>query len=749
MQSGGRRCSIRVCQRFVALLVPPQRFDSDLPTSSSLFSFQGKAWSQDEDDLLLSLFETNGPKWQHIAKSIPGRTGLCCRNRWRKFKGDEKVTNSLLDLEERQKKTGGNAGGTRSHPQGGRGRRSVSFQTEGGQPSGFDDMDVDSGTPSSSNTLGGGSGLNGQNFGEIQTPYGTATSLPFQSPATTGFDLLMRPHGNHDRSALDPPSSSNGLLRSPHHPALQSLVQQSNSLGNGGGLQPSYADQFSIPAGNQHLHQQVNNDSLFGGPASMSRQDHAGMLFSQDLGARLSAVEHQRNGSGSSQGGQGNNNKNGLFNLVHQDSTTSNGPPAGLNALHRDNPNDPIARLLAEDPQHNGTPSSLASASSLGSSPAFATGSSPSGISPSSLSGESFATPASDHHHHSNSSHHPSTTNSVHGGSNNLNGGLHLGGGAASSIKPPSHHVHFPDHPHEELDQNDNPTWVTSFLASLHHPSASLPPTALNSPVFTGAWDSGLFSAPPSPQKHLFMHLPPMLEADDLSPLPPAVVSAPVPLAPIAPTASHDNKGFQSNQPQTANLLQQQFLRSPHQQTNSLQASLHQQRSPQPPQLPAGSSSHTLSPYPPPLPIPSSSSPGQNTNSQPLSSSFSRPHPQLASPRRERSPLPTTGTMAPPPLPTHSSHGPSSSSAQQQQHGQPHPSAAAAAGANGQVNHLPPLAMPLPYLTWDPRPQEEQTNAVPMVLVPMSILAGLIERASMVDAHGNLTGKSQTQNHMR
>jgi hypothetical protein len=57
-----------------------------------------------------------------------------------------------------------------------------------------------------------------------------------------------------------------------------------------------------------------------------------------------------------------------------------------------------------------------------------------------------------------------------------------------------------------------------------------------------------------------------------------------------------------------------------------------------------------------------------------------------------------------------------------------------------------PLAMPLPYLTWDPRPAEEQTNAVPMVLVPMSILAGLIERASMVDANGNPTGKHPSSN---
>ena len=40
-------------------------------------------WTQKEDDMLLDLVKQNGPRnWHIIARSIPGRTGKQCRERW-------------------------------------------------------------------------------------------------------------------------------------------------------------------------------------------------------------------------------------------------------------------------------------------------------------------------------------------------------------------------------------------------------------------------------------------------------------------------------------------------------------------------------------------------------------------------------------------------------------------------------------------------------------------------------------------
>lgn len=44
-----------------------------------------RSWSQEEDQLLLRLVKKHGTKWRHIAKEMDGRTGLTCRNRWRKL----------------------------------------------------------------------------------------------------------------------------------------------------------------------------------------------------------------------------------------------------------------------------------------------------------------------------------------------------------------------------------------------------------------------------------------------------------------------------------------------------------------------------------------------------------------------------------------------------------------------------------------------------------------------------------------
>ena len=41
------------------------------------------AWTKDEDQLLLSLYETHGPKWSFIARQIRGRTDDACSKRYR------------------------------------------------------------------------------------------------------------------------------------------------------------------------------------------------------------------------------------------------------------------------------------------------------------------------------------------------------------------------------------------------------------------------------------------------------------------------------------------------------------------------------------------------------------------------------------------------------------------------------------------------------------------------------------------
>ena len=46
-------------------------------------------WSKDEDALLLNLYDELGSSWTLIAKQIPGRSALNCRNRHRKFNNNQ------------------------------------------------------------------------------------------------------------------------------------------------------------------------------------------------------------------------------------------------------------------------------------------------------------------------------------------------------------------------------------------------------------------------------------------------------------------------------------------------------------------------------------------------------------------------------------------------------------------------------------------------------------------------------------
>ncbi|EAY14615.1 Myb-like DNA-binding domain containing protein [Trichomonas vaginalis G3] len=44
-----------------------------------------KPWTQQEDEVIMNLFELVGPKWSLIAKSLSGRSGNNVKNRWYKF----------------------------------------------------------------------------------------------------------------------------------------------------------------------------------------------------------------------------------------------------------------------------------------------------------------------------------------------------------------------------------------------------------------------------------------------------------------------------------------------------------------------------------------------------------------------------------------------------------------------------------------------------------------------------------------
>ena len=45
-------------------------------------SVNRSSWTKEEDSILMAQYAIYGPKWNFIAKSIPGRTGNCARNRW-------------------------------------------------------------------------------------------------------------------------------------------------------------------------------------------------------------------------------------------------------------------------------------------------------------------------------------------------------------------------------------------------------------------------------------------------------------------------------------------------------------------------------------------------------------------------------------------------------------------------------------------------------------------------------------------
>lgn len=73
----------------VAQLIPGRTDDQCAKRWSDVLdpriSMRLREWNEEEDRKLLGLIERYGTKWTVISKEMDGRTGLTCRNRWRKL----------------------------------------------------------------------------------------------------------------------------------------------------------------------------------------------------------------------------------------------------------------------------------------------------------------------------------------------------------------------------------------------------------------------------------------------------------------------------------------------------------------------------------------------------------------------------------------------------------------------------------------------------------------------------------------
>lgn len=73
----------------VAQLIPGRTDDQCAKRWSDVLdpsiSMRLRDWDEEEDRKLLDLIEKYGTKWRVISKEMEGRTGLTCRNRWRKL----------------------------------------------------------------------------------------------------------------------------------------------------------------------------------------------------------------------------------------------------------------------------------------------------------------------------------------------------------------------------------------------------------------------------------------------------------------------------------------------------------------------------------------------------------------------------------------------------------------------------------------------------------------------------------------
>lgn len=653
---------------------------------------QGLPWSKDEDTLLLSLYESTGPRWQLIARSIPGRTGLCCRNRWRKFKGDELVASELAALEEKQKKTvGGNAGGTRTLADGGRGRRSNSTPEEGsaGSSTGSGtkagekkrkrvakDEDDESTSPvddrrppqpAGSSSLSqqiqlASANLQHQHQQQQQMdPNYRRSSQPGQ------YDFFDSLHQNPSPNSQSDTSSSSSydqahLQTFSHHgealvaPFGLSLFSPNSHLQTDKAVQSPLSHHSPH---NPHPHESTSPLGGIGGVGLQPLRDGGGMLYSP-----AGAPEHAQSRTLTADGAHGDG-QNGTTNGRVEDSIR-----AGLRGLPAfDNQLDRFAHLLP--PDHHLQKSQQSTASTMSSSSMYTP--SMSGTSPSTTL-DSLATPASD------------TNNS-------------------GPVLAPTPQVSSSDHldpPSSSLAiHHDDSSWMASFLGSLHHPSASLPPSALNSPLFTGAFEAGLFSAPPSPTRHLYQHLlpPPPLNLDALTPLVEERSTTPSSTTPSYRPPSAMNNA--SSGPSTTKTSASSSYLPPPQSTAQL-----------------SNANHLFGPSPADRNLQQQRERDQHQQQllqnrqaqQQQNASLYRSSPPPRNMRNDAFPLPTTAT---------SGHTPTGAST-------------ASGGGGGYPHSVYPMPQTiLPYMTWDPRPVEEQSPPAPMVLVPAVVLAGLLERAGM------------------
>ena len=60
-----------------------------------------QAWSPEEDQIILSMVELEGPKWSRIVQQLPGRTVSSVRNRWQRIEKGRKLREAGIESKNR------------------------------------------------------------------------------------------------------------------------------------------------------------------------------------------------------------------------------------------------------------------------------------------------------------------------------------------------------------------------------------------------------------------------------------------------------------------------------------------------------------------------------------------------------------------------------------------------------------------------------------------------------------------------
>ena len=60
-----------------------------------------KAWSPEEDTLIIAMHESEGPKWSKIVQRLPGRTVSSVRNRWQRIEKGRKLREAGVESKNR------------------------------------------------------------------------------------------------------------------------------------------------------------------------------------------------------------------------------------------------------------------------------------------------------------------------------------------------------------------------------------------------------------------------------------------------------------------------------------------------------------------------------------------------------------------------------------------------------------------------------------------------------------------------